>query len=472
MELGGTEETKRTVALDARAGTPKRPEVAVVPRWVQLVVLPLLLLGGWALVRAAGPLVLLFTVAALVALLLNRSVEFLHKARVPRGLAVPLVFLGLIVTLAGIGVLIANPVADQAAKFRTAIPGVVDEATHQLTGVQDWLDRNNFNLEVQRQGQTALQTLGDRLTKGSGELVSFTRDVLGVFVEASFAVVLVIVLSVYMLLYGERIGRFIRSLIPGGANPEENFPARIQSAVFGYVRGQLLFSLIMGTSAGLMVYLLGVLGIFPQGRTYAVFFGVFFGLAELIPYIGPIIGALPPILIALFSASPLDAVWLTIAFVILQQIEGHVVAPNVFGQVLRINPLIVILVLLLGAQLYGIIGALVALPVAAVVRETYVYFKGHLVLEPWGTPSAGQLVGLGELNPSSSGTDIVVGADACPECRTPRVPELRYCRRCGRQFEQEADRRIQDSDAEVDNNDRNQDNATAASSTEAQEVGR
>ena len=137
---------------------------------------------------------------------------------------------------------------------------------------------------------------------------------------------------------------------PGDGTPEDDFPTRVQASLFGYVRGQVLFSLIMGTSAGLMLWVLGSLGIFPEGKTYAIAFGAWFGFAELIPYIGPAIGAFPPVVIAALSDNPLDAVWLIIAFTALQQLEGHVVAPNVFGQALRINPLLVIFALLLGGR--------------------------------------------------------------------------------------------------------------------------
>ena len=84
----------------------------------------------------------------------------------------------------------------------------------------------------------------------------------------------------------------------------------------------------MGTSAGLMLWVLGSLGIFPEGKTYAIAFGAWFGFAELIPYVGPAIGAFPPVMIAALSENPLDAVWLIIAFTALQQLEGHVVAPK------------------------------------------------------------------------------------------------------------------------------------------------
>ena len=127
--------------------------------------------------------------------------------------------------------------------------------------------------------------------------------------------------------------------------------------MFGYVRGQLLFSLIMGASAALALWIFGVLGIFPDGAQYALFFGAFYGLMELIPYIGPILGPLPPVLVALF-ANPISALWVVLLFIALQQLEGHVVAPQVFRISLRINPILIILALLIGYQIYGIVGAL------------------------------------------------------------------------------------------------------------------
>jgi predicted PurR-regulated permease PerM len=363
-----------------------RPVVApvVVPRWMQMVLLPLAILGAYGVVRAAGPVVLLFTVAGLIALLLNPVVALLQRAHIPRGPAVAIVVIGLLAVLTGIGFLLVNPVSDQVASFQRQVPHFVDDANSTLANVQAWLDRNGIKVQVKKEGQTALQTLGDRLSTGSGDILSFTRDALQTLVEGGFALVLIIVLSVYMLLYGRRIGAVVRSVVPpGDGTPEDDFPTRIQAAVFGYVRGQVLFSLIMGTSAGILLWVLGSLGIFPVGKTYAFFFGAFYGFAELIPYIGPLIGGFPPVAIAALGPHPLDAVWLIIAFVVLQQLEGHVVAPTVFGQALRINPILVIFALLLGGQVYGIIGALIALPIAAILRESLVYFRRHLKFERW-----------------------------------------------------------------------------------------
>jgi putative heme transporter len=393
----------------------------VVPRWVQLVALPLAVLGLWAVLRAAGPVILLFIIGALVALLLNPFVMVLRRARVPRGIAVLIVMLCVVCAVTGLGVLLANPVADQVTAFRDNVPEIVDDANASLADVQSWLDRNGIDLQIAQEGQTALGTLGRNVSRGSGELVAFTQDALRTLVEASLALILVIVISVYMLLYGERIGATVRSVVPRRPGAKDDHPNHTQRAVIGYVRGQLLFSLIMGTSAGVLLWVLGSLGIFPDGKTYALFFGAWYAFAELIPYVGPAIGAAPPVLIALLSGEPLDALWLTIAFTALQQIEGHIVAPTVFSQALRINPLLVIFALLLGGQVYGFIGAFIALPLAAIVRESVDYFRHNFTFERWDLPSAAEPV------PDA----LPPATRACPECGARCSERATTCPSCG-----------------------------------------
>ncbi|HET6547496.1 MAG TPA: AI-2E family transporter [Solirubrobacter sp.] len=396
---------------------PARVEPLVVPRWVQLVLLPLAIVGAYLLLRAAGAVLLLFIIAGLIALLLNPFVALLQRAKIPRGPAVAVVMAGLIAFLVGLGFLLSDPITDQAQNFQRDVPGYVDDANATLADLQDWLDGRGIDVQVKQEGETALQTIGERITGGAGEIVNFTRDAVQRLVEAGLALILIVVLSVYMLIYGDRIGAIARAVVPpGDGTPEDDFPTRIQASLFGYVRGQLLFSLIMGTSAGLMLWVLGSLGIFPEGRTYAVAFGAWFGFAELIPYIGPAIGAFPPVLIAALSDNPIDAVWLIIAFTVLQQLEGHVVAPNVFGQALRINPLLVIFALLLGGQLAGFIGAFIALPIAAIVRETVVYFHRHVRFQRWDLPAAAP-------------------QERCPECGAAVPAGARACTACGTELD-------------------------------------
>jgi len=356
---------------------------AVVPRWVQLVLLPLALLAMWEVAKAAGKVLVIFIVAALIALILNPAVALLQRGRLPRGLAVLAVYLAFFLALSGIGVLLANPISNQVASFSRDVPNLVRKANRSLAELQNTLNSSGVHAQFIKQGETALQTLQDKLVKGSSSIVSFGGGLLTEVVTAGFDVLLVFVLSVYMLLYGQRIGRLIRKYMPDGdGTPADDYPTLVQSAVARYVGGQLLFSFIMGATAGISLYLLGVLGIFPDGRRYAVVFAVFYGLMELVPYIGPIVGALPAVLIALFN-DPISALWVALMFVALQQLEGHIVAPQIFGHTLRINPLLVIFALLLGLQLHGVVGALIALPILSILRETAIYLSRHITFEPW-----------------------------------------------------------------------------------------
>jgi predicted PurR-regulated permease PerM len=401
-------------------GSPAPAAPVVIARWVQLVMLPLGVLALYALAHAAGVVLLLFVVAAVVALILNPLVSLVQRARMPRTLAVIAVYAVFFTALPVAGFLLSGPVAAQATTFANDVPGLVGDASGSLDDLQGFFDDKGIDLQIKGQTDSALATLQDRVIEGSGEIVAITGELLRTLVELSFYMILVLVLSIYMLIYAPRIGTLVRGVMPpGDGTPQDDFPTRVQRAVSGYVRGQLLFSLIMGTSAGAALWLFGVLGIFPDGRTYAFAFGLFFGLMELIPYVGPLLGALPPIIVALVQ-DPLTAVWVALLFLALQQLEGHVVAPNVFGRSLRLNPLLVILALLLGGEIYGFVGALVALPIAAVLRETFVYLRRHLVFEPWGT---GQPILIGP--PVAQPQDPAPAPDPAPGDAAPPPPAER-----------------------------------------------
>ncbi|TMK24143.1 MAG: AI-2E family transporter [Actinobacteria bacterium] len=366
---------------------PTEPPRVVVPRWVQLVALPLSVLAAWALAKAAGKVLLLFIIAALIALILNPAVSFAQRGRMPRGLAVLVVYLAFFVSLAGIGVLLANPISNQVRSFTNTLPGITNEANKKLAELERTLNQNGFHVHIVKPGKTALQSIQAKVTKSASKFLSFGGALLTEVANAIFNLILIFVLSVYMLLYGRQIGALVRRVMPpGDGSRADDYPLLVQRAVSRYVGGQLLFSTIMGASAGFALYIFGVTGIFPDGSKYAVAFGVFYSVMELIPYIGPILGALPPVLVALFT-EPITALWVVLLFIALQQLEGHIVAPQVFGHTLRINPLLVIFALLTGLEVDGIFGALVALPILAVVRETVVYLSRHVTFESWNDTS-------------------------------------------------------------------------------------
>jgi predicted PurR-regulated permease PerM len=375
------EEEKLAGSEDRTTNPPPR---TLIPRWIQLVLLPLAIVAVWAVAKAAGKVLLLFIIAGLIALILNPAVAFLHRDRLPRGLAVLTVYLAFFVALAGIGILLANPISHQVKRFSDNVPKLEREANRQLAKLERTFNKNGIHVKIVKPGKTALQSISDKVSKSAGKFASFGTALLTEVANALFNLVLIFVLSVYMLLYGPEIGALMRRVMPSGdGSKADDYPTLVQRAVSRYVGGQLAFSAIMGFSAGVALYIFGVLGIFPDGSKYAVAFGVFYAFMELIPYIGPILGAIPPVLVALFTGGPVTALWVVLLFVGLQQLEGHVVAPQVFGHTLRINPLLVIFALLLGLEVHGVIGALVALPILSVLRETAVYLGRHVAFEPW-----------------------------------------------------------------------------------------
>jgi predicted PurR-regulated permease PerM len=157
---------------------------------------------------------------------------------------------------------------------------------------------------------------------------------------------------------------------------------RMEHALVSYVKGQALVSLIIGTSAGVGLWLFGLAGWLPGGQSYALLFGAWVAITELIPYVGPWIGSIPPFIYAAV-VHPVAALWVALLFLAIHQVEGHVVIPNVMGGALRLHPLLVIFGLLAGGEIYGLPGVLVALPLLAAARAIWEFFSERVELERW-----------------------------------------------------------------------------------------
>jgi len=376
--------------VSAPAARPPRIEI---PRWIQLVGLPLLLVFGWVLASAAGHAVFLFLVAALVALLLDPIVRTLGVFRIPRGIAVGLVYItfagALIVIVVALATVVVSQTRTAANRFNdyfTAQHGQTHQtsADRDVDRLQQWLNKHHLrSIKVEKSGHRLVKRIRDRdVGKYTHRLVNFVEGAAISIGRVLFDAVLIFVVSIYMLLGMGRFAAFVdRRFPPHGGRP---LVSRIEHALASYVRGQIALSLIIGTSAGLGLYAFGLAGLLPNGQTYALVFGGWVALTEVLPYLGPWLGGVPPTVFALV-VHPLSAVWVVLLFLAIHQIEGHIVVPNVMGGALRLHPLLVIFGLLAGIEIDGIPGALVALPLLAAGRATWEFFAERLALEPWGS---------------------------------------------------------------------------------------
>jgi predicted PurR-regulated permease PerM len=378
-----------------------RPPRIRIPRWVQLVGLPLLLLAAWAFATAVIHVVFLFVVAALLALLLDPLTRALQRARLPRGLSVALVYLAFAAMLALIIFAIATAVVSQT---KTAANRFNDYFTHphavsgrtsaylDVDRFQHWLDTHHLrSVRIEKRGHRLVRQIQQRdVGKYTHKIVTFVEGAAISIGKTLFSAVLLLVVSIYMLLDMQRLGRRIDRKFPPRPG-EQPLLLSMEHALASYVRGQAALSLIIGTSAGFGLWLLAVVGLLPHGQQYALLFGGWVAVTEIIPYLGPWLGAIPPFLYALV-VHPLSALWVALLFLGIHQIEGHVVVPNVMGNALRLHPLLVIFGLAAGAELYGLPGALVALPTLAVCRAVWEFFSGRIALEPWGQASVDDVV--------------------------------------------------------------------------------
>jgi predicted PurR-regulated permease PerM len=368
----------------------------VVPRWVQLVGLPLLLLLAWMFLSAVVHVVFLFVVAGLVALLLDPLVLALQRLRLPRGLSVAVVFLLFAAVLALVIAAIATAVVSET---KTAANRFNDYFTHrhaatgQTSADQDvdrfqrWLNAHHLkSIKIQKRGHKLVKQIRQRdVGKYTDRIVSFVEGAAISIGKTLFAAVLLIVVSIYMLLDMQRLGRAIDRRFPPRRG-EKPLLRSLETALASYVRGQAALSLIIGVSSGVGIWVLAATGLLPHAQQYALLFGAWVALTEVIPYLGPWLGAAPPFIYALV-VHPLSALWVAILFLAIQQIEGHIVVPNIMGNALRLHPLLVIFGLAAGAELYGLPGALTALPLLAVGRALWEFFADRISLEPWqGAP--------------------------------------------------------------------------------------
>src|SRR6476646_4382187 len=345
--------------MPAMAGPSAGAAKIQIPRWIQLVGLPLLLLLLWVIAGAAGHVVFLFLLAAIIAL--GSVVVDQTKSS-------------------------ANRVNDyftveHGHPARTRADLDVDRFQH-------WLDTHRLGgIAVQKQGHDLVRQIRKKdVTRYTGDVINFVEGAAIGTIKFLFALVLVIVVSIYMLLDMPRLARFIDKRFPPHPGSDALLH-RIERSLASYVRGQVLLSLIIGTSAGLGMWLLGTLGWVPGADKYAALFGAWVAVTELVPYIGPWLGAIPPLIYALI-VHPISALWVALLFIGIHKVEGHVVVPNVMGNALRLHPLLVIFGLLAGGEIYGLPGALVALPLLAAGRAIWEFFGERVSLESWEQGSA------------------------------------------------------------------------------------
>jgi predicted PurR-regulated permease PerM len=362
--------------MSAPAASPVYfPTVKAVLRVVLVVVAVVLTLVLMYLLRK--PLTWIF-IAAFLAIALSGPVSLLSR-HMRRGYAVAIVYLILILTpFALIGLLIP-PIVTQANNLVQNLPEYAEEVT-QFVNENDRL----------RQLQDDYDITG-RLEEEAGKLPARLGDAAGVLgdigvglVNSIFAAVTIIVLSLFILSSGRKfLDGWIREYQPEREDWWHNLFGRIGTAIGNYVAGALLQATVAGLTSWIMLLILGV--------DYALPLAVIVFLLDLIPLVGATLGAIIVGIVTLFSDFPVDTVIWAVFAIVYQQVENNVIQPRIQARAVQLDPLIVLVSVLFGSALFGVLGALLAIPVAAALQITYREYRAErrAAPPPVATPGPG-----------------------------------------------------------------------------------
>jgi predicted PurR-regulated permease PerM len=351
--------------------TPGPPKNAVPVRQV-LGIIGLVLAAGAAveLVIKLERIISWLAIAGFFAVVLTGPVNFLQRRlHLPRAVAAVVVFLLGIAIVAAAIYSFVRPLVDQANQFINHLPGYVEDAKAgrgtvgrlvQRYNLDEWVQRNQDDLRkaAQNAGRPALK-VAQSVASGLAALVT------------------ILVLTFLMLLEGPDMMRGgLNMLSPPLAERIRRVTRDCARAMSGYVAGNLLISVIAAFVTFVSLEILGV--------PFALVLAIWVAFADLIPLVGATLGAIPTILVALLHSLAAGIIMLVI-FIVYQQFENHVLQVTIMSRTVKLNPLIVLVSVLIGVELYGFLGALLAIPAAGVIqvisRDIYEDYRRRKLVE-------------------------------------------------------------------------------------------
>jgi predicted PurR-regulated permease PerM len=320
------------------------------------------------------PLTWIF-VAAFIAIALSGPITFLERW-MKRGFAIAIVYICLILTPFALIGLLVPPIVTQANTLVRNLPDYAREFTEFVNGNEQLRQlQEDYDLTGK------LEEQAEKLPSRLGDAAGVLSDIgLGI-VNSVFAAVTILILSIFMVGSGRRfLDAWARQYGPEREAWMHNLFGRIGNAIGNYVAGALLQALLAGFSSWFMLTILGV--------DYALPLAVIVFLLDLIPLVGATLGAIIVGIVTAFSDFPIDTIIWTIYAIVYQQVENNVIQPRIQARAVQLEPLVVLISVLFGSALFGVLGALLAIPVAAAIQITVREYmtQRRLSLVPGATP--------------------------------------------------------------------------------------
>lgn len=292
--------------------------------------------------------------AIIIASAITPFASWLESKGLPRLFGVLLIYLIVFGLLVLVVSLIVPFISDDLAQLTTVFPAIVERVSSSLDTVQGGAPRYfDFISEV----QNLLDVLANSLQQLSQSAIGLVVSIFG----GIFSFLAIIIISFYLSIMKRGIETFLSSVVP---EKYEKYAIdlwnRSEIKVGRWLQGQMLLALIVG----LIVYV----GLSLLNVKFALIFGLLAMVLEIVPVAGPVLAAIPAIFLA-FIQNPALGIWVLVFYIVVQQLENHLLVPLVLGKITGLNPVVVIVALLVGARLAGIAGAILAVPIATVIVE-------------------------------------------------------------------------------------------------------
>ena len=335
-------------------------------------VLVFVALSFWLVYRFSQVVFILF-IAIVMGTVIRPVITWLHRRGIPRIAGLIIVYILLLSLIIGFGVLLFPLIVEQGTTILAAVPGYYQSLRDWMVNdPNQWVVRLSTFLPATLAGPGPVQQTSQQMLASAGQAMGYITSV----ANAIFLVTAVLLLASHWMLDGPRTIQSLLLLVPIGQRESmSELISAMESKLGFYIAGQGLLCLIIGSMA-LVAYLL-------IGLPNALVLALVAGLLEAVPMIGPVLGAIPAAVIAL-SIAPSKLVWVLVATVVIQQIENSLLVPRVMRKAVGVNPFVSILAIFAFNSLFGIAGALMAIPIAALIQlllDRFVFQPGTMEAE-------------------------------------------------------------------------------------------
>ncbi|MDQ0258002.1 putative PurR-regulated permease PerM [Evansella vedderi] len=302
-----------------------------------------------------------FLVAGVLFYLFRPVVNLLHKNKVPKVLAILIIYIGFIGLLVGFFFLIGPPLQRQVMNLADNMPVLINEVRKF---VEQLLEIEVVEEFFQQSDNFSIERISENITSVLGEAIDFISTNVATVVGAVTNALLMFIMIPFMLFYilkdGHKMPNQVLRFFPEKQQIEgKRILGDMDRALGSYIQGQIFVSFCVGVLMYISYLIIGI--------EYSLVLALVAMLTNLIPFIGPWIGAVPAVIVALIT-SPMMAIWVIVAIVVVQQIESNLISPQIMGKVLAVHPLTILILILVAGRFAGFIGFLIAVPTYAVLK--------------------------------------------------------------------------------------------------------